>query len=127
MPLLNFSSQFAPLVSDESKRMTIRADRVHPIKTGDTLHLYTGCRTKKARRLLHPVTCTSALKIRIEWMHAKGASRRVLKVWIEGRGNLTQLAVEALARLDGHPSAEAFADWFLSPRRPVFTGQWIQW
>jgi len=51
MPALNFQSRFADLVASGKKRQTIRPVRRHPIKAGDLLHLFTGMRTKRCKRL----------------------------------------------------------------------------
>ena len=51
MPLLNFKPRFAPDVESGKKRQTIRPKRKYPVKRGDKLYLYTGCRTKQARKL----------------------------------------------------------------------------
>lgn len=54
MPLLGFRPRFGPAILDGVKRQTIRAPRkdARPhAREGDTLHLYTGLRTKNARKL----------------------------------------------------------------------------
>jgi hypothetical protein len=51
MPSLNFKAQFAESVESGSKKQTIRANRKHPIRIGDTLYLFTGMRTRNCRRL----------------------------------------------------------------------------
>jgi len=61
--ILSFQRQFSGLILDGSKPHTVRANaaRIHP---GDILHLYTGLRTKAARRFF--VTyCVSVEPIRI--------------------------------------------------------------
>lgn len=66
MPLLNFKPIFVQPIRDGTKAHTIRADRKHPIKVGDTLHLYCGLRRKGAYRILpKPVTCTKVQAIQI--------------------------------------------------------------
>ena len=53
MPALNFRAEFADAVERGEKCQTIRAyrkDGRNP-KPGDTLHLYTGMRTRACRRL----------------------------------------------------------------------------
>ncbi len=46
MTLLNFKKDFVTLILGRSKPHTIRQERKHPIKVGDTLQLYYGLRTK---------------------------------------------------------------------------------
>ena len=65
MGLYNFQKRFARFVRDGSKRHTIRAKRKHPDKPGDTLHLYTGLRTKNAE-LLGRAICVRVEDIRID-------------------------------------------------------------
>lgn len=52
MGLYNFQSRFVPFIIAGKKTHTIRAIRVHPDKPGNTLYLYTGLRTKKAKLLM---------------------------------------------------------------------------
>ena len=68
MPALNFQKQFADDVEHDRKRQTVRAPRKDGrphCKTGDTLKLYTGMRSKSCR-LLKEATVTHIAKIRIE-------------------------------------------------------------
>ena len=51
MPLLGFDKRFASKVRSGAKTCTIRVPRKRPIKVGDRLYLYTGLRTKGARKL----------------------------------------------------------------------------
>lgn len=64
MPSLNFKGEFAKMVASGEKRQTIRALRKRPILLpGDTLHLFTGLRTKQSRRLIEPVVCIGTVPI----------------------------------------------------------------
>lgn len=51
MGLYNFQARFVPKIEAGEKTHTIRAKRKHPDKPGDLMYLYTGLRTKQARRL----------------------------------------------------------------------------
>jgi len=51
MPILNFKKEWADDVASGKKRSTIRRTRKVPINANDTLHLYTGLRTRATRRL----------------------------------------------------------------------------
>ena len=64
MPILNYRKEFAPLVESGEKRLTIRAMRKRPFKSGDRLFHYTGLRTKACRKLLES-TCLFADRIDI--------------------------------------------------------------
>jgi len=64
MGLYNFKDRFVGPILSGDKTHTIRAIRAHPDKPGDTLHLYTGLRTKKAKLLLR-VPCVKIEDIEI--------------------------------------------------------------
>lgn len=64
MGLYNFQKRFVPMILDGSKTHTIRAQRAHPDKPGNVLHLYTGLRQKGARLLMR-VRCTKVEEIQI--------------------------------------------------------------
>lgn len=51
MGLYNFQERFVAAILAREKRHTIRGLRAHPDEPGDTMHLYTGLRTKKSRLL----------------------------------------------------------------------------
>lgn len=125
MPQLNFSKQFAAAVSDGSKRQTIRAKRKNPIRTGDTLHLFTGLRTKQARRLLPTQVCREAQIIRIRWKPIK--QYKSLEITLEKKGKLNASDAWAFMKADGFFSREEFAEWFLPKGTDEFNGQLITW
>lgn len=115
MPLLNFQPRFVGPIERREKLHTIRADRKHPIKVGDTLYLYTGLRHKGARRIIPPVVCSRVEQIVI---NADGT------VKVEGR-YLSHLEFEELARCDGFDDAiEMLRFW---EGRLPFKGQIIHW
>ncbi len=51
MTTINFSGRFADLVASKVKRQSIRADKQGRYRVGTRLQLYTGLRTKAARKL----------------------------------------------------------------------------
>ena len=68
MPALNFQKQFAYKVESGEKRQTIRKLRKRAIdnpRSGQTLYLYTGMRTKSCQKL-GEVICKSVDQITIE-------------------------------------------------------------
>lgn len=65
MGLYNFKERFVPFILDGSKKHTIRAKRRYPDKPGNTLHLYTGLRTRDARLLMR-ATCVAVDDIQID-------------------------------------------------------------
>lgn len=127
MALLNFHSQFADAVHDGRKRMTIRAKRKRPIRIDEPLHLYTGCRTKRARRLLDAIPCLAALDIVICLKPLRNGQYKSLEVRLQHKGKLRREEIEQLARDDGHPSVECFQNWFLKDGITEFKGQLIKW
>lgn len=127
MPQLNFSAQFAEAVADGTKRQTIRATRKVPIKLDDTLHLFTGLRTKQARRLRGPEICTAALLIGIRWKVLKNSKYQSLEVKLQHKGKLKAAEVWDLMKADGFTSREDFAAWFLPKGVGEFKGQLIKW
>lgn len=131
MPQLNFSPQFAASVADGSKRQTIRAQRKVPIKLDDTLHLFTGLRTKQALRLLPPQRCTAALWIRMNYFPPRSLGNRThrykIEIRLQEKGKLNQKQIEALALADGFESTLDFYNWFLPAGTDEFQGQLIKW
>jgi len=119
MGLYNFKVRFAPFILDGSKTHTIRAQRKHPDKPGNLLHLYSGLRTKNAK-LLKRVTCSAVQAIAISINHIE----------IDGVLLSRDERIE-LAYRDGfreRPRSSAF-DQMLSfwDGRLPFTGQIIHW
>lgn len=123
MALLNFHSSFAPLVESRQKRQTIRARRKCPVEIGERLHLYTGCRTKVARRLIEPQVCLLAVPIRMRWKYGR---YRSFECVINGRKQ-TVSEIQQIALNDGFPNLEAFKGYFLPDGVTEFIGQFITW
>ena len=115
MPALNFKAQFAPAVEAGQKLQTIRLQRKRPIKAGDTLHLFTGQRTKACRRL-GITRCESAEPIEIHPGHIS-VSGCVLSVTER----------EELARADGFDNLSRFYDFFIEQYGIPFSGALIKW
>lgn len=123
MPSLNFT-MFVDQVLDGRKTQTIRSLRKHPIKVGDTLHLFTGMRRPGCRRLSPKggVICTHVAPC---WMRISDDALPIIIV--DGRELSTPEQLE-LARLDGFVTAMEFRRWFQGLRRTrVFDGQLIRW
>lgn len=120
MGLYNFKKRFAPFVTDGTKRHTIRAKRVHPDKVGNTVHLYSGLRTRHAK-LLGRSTC-----VRMEEINISESQQ----VFVDGE-ELSLSEKNALAFCDGFRSrgiARAFEEMmeFWKGRLP-FAGHIIHW
>lgn len=118
MGLYNFQKQFVPFIKARTKKHTIRSRRAHPDKPGNTLYLYSGLRTKKARRIIAPVKCVKVEEINIEWSGG---------VLVEGI-RLSDDEREALAKRDGFAGwAEMFEFWRSPVTRLPFEGHIIHW
>jgi hypothetical protein len=116
--LYNFQPHFVPFILDGRKTHTIRAERVHPDKPGNTLHLYTGLRTKKATLLMR-APCVRVERIVITLLMPTEAI-----VFIEDH-ELDKSESEALARRDGFYNLAEMAG-FWHDRLP-FVGNIIHW
>lgn len=116
MGLYNFQKRFVPKILSGDKTHTIRAERANPDKPGNTLHLYSGLRTKKATLLMR-VPCVRVEPIVI-------TDTRLPRVII-GEHLLDTDEEDAFARRDGF---EDFADMmnFWNGRLP-FRGHVIHW
>jgi hypothetical protein len=114
---------FVDKVEDGRKTQTIRATRKIPIKTGDTLHLFTGQRTGNCRRLtpLEGVECIYVGRIfmlkRSPWSHL---------FQLDGRDLSTSDMIQ-LSTQDGFPSLPDFLTFFLPKDQDDFLGQLIRW
>lgn len=146
--LLSFRAEFVPAIENgiaeicnecrphadpRVKRQTIRANRSdgRPVaRVGETLHLYTGLRTKKARKL-GEVVCRRAVRFRIsrnigEWVMSRAPGDDTLMVgW---RYEAYSLASEhRIARADGFDSRQALLAFFDRVHGLPFNGWLIQW
>lgn len=125
MGLYNFQQRFVKPILRGEKTHTIRAIRKYPAKPGDTLYLYTGLRTKYARKLLE----TKCVKVEcIEIAETKGPVRlRFYHVAIDGIG-LGADECEQLARRDGFSSFHEMMKFWTTPKnRLPFSGHVIHW
>jgi hypothetical protein len=117
-PLLGFYPQFADAVLDGTKRQTIRAYRKkgRDPEPGDVLHLWTGLRTKGARKLADH-RCQEVLEIEIAITGA---------ITLDGR-LLDKLDARQLARHDGFPITRKLVEFFADVHGLPFRGILIRW
>lgn len=119
MVAINFT-KFVDKVESGAKLQTIRSKRKRPIKQGDTLHLYTGMRTKQCR-LIRVVPCLE--DVDIEMFRTISGNF----IYLNNR-KLTTGRAEMLAIADGFASISAFWDWFFPNKKTIhFEGQLIKW
>ena len=119
MPALNFKAEFAPEIVAGRKTQTIRAPRRdgRPTATvGSRLYLYSGLRTKGARKLGEAV-CTRTAQVVIT------VERDLL---INGRRMLPTDA-DLFAMRDGFKCESDLIDWFASVHGLPFEGSLIEW
>lgn len=151
MGLYNFQERFSAAILAGEKRHTIRAIRANPDEPGDTMHLYTGLRTKNSR-LLGRASCVRRYDIviileeapydrfSVRWPFSAPCplcgeqtrpnkthecSRASLRVEINGV-RLSADEVEALFLRDGFPGGSKEAKEFWKGRLP-FTGHIYHW
>lgn len=131
MGLYNFQKQFVPHILSGSKQHTIRAERRHQDKPGDTMHLYTGLRQKGARLLMRvPFVLVEPIRIErrlIKPRDGEAYSRVQIFIGEEQQSDVPISRSEAvlLALADGFPGWEEFVD-FWSGRLP-FRGHIYHW
>lgn len=118
MGLYNFQERFVSKILSGEKTHTIRAERAHPDKPGNTLHLYSGLRTKKAKLLMR------ALCVKVEEIHIRAVNGWDVSVAIDGV-DLDETEREALARRDGFDDFAEMVDFWRS--RLPFHGHIIHW
>ena len=119
MPSLNFHERFVEAVESGRKRQSIRRrwkDGRFPFHPGQRLYLYTGLRTRAARKL------------------GEGIIRRVEPVLIRQPGPvlvngriLDDCHVEALARNDGFRDFEQMMRWWRATHDLPFEGFIVYW
>ena len=126
MPALNFKAQFADDVEAGRKNQTVRAPRkdgrAH-CKTGDTIKLYTGMRTKQCR-LLREATVTHIDTVKIEPTCMSLNGRHVFSC-LNGRDD--PQTDNEFAQADGFDSFMEMANWFDDVHGLPFEGVVIHW
>lgn len=115
MPAINFMKQFADAVENGDKRQTIRPERKRPICAGDTLYLYTGQRTRQARKLKE-VECSQVSDIEV-------ANYYVL---LNGKC-LAPLDADSFAQRDGFNNRHELIAFFKRQYGLPFNGVLIEW
>jgi hypothetical protein len=126
--IYSFEKRFVPFILAGTKKHTIRDLRKYPDKAGNTLHLYQGLRTEKAK-LIKRVKCVKIEEISIE---QSGTLWPQYTVRIDGN-MLDKSECEALARRDGFENFRDMISFWVHPKgkrkksRLPFRGQIIHW
>jgi hypothetical protein len=114
MVAINFQQEFAPEIRAGRKTQTIR--RTARCKTGDTLHLYTGQRTKNCE-LLGTATCAICEPITIADDYVSA-----------GMFRLSSGDADHIARIDGFKGVDDMRAWFRDRYGSLpFRGYRIMW
>lgn len=119
--LLGFKKQFAPKILDGSKKFTIRNPRKVEPKIGETLHMYTGLRTKHTEKITseHTLKGIQLVDILIRRETTVGGLPVVvkhdyyIKIKVDGRV-LLELEQLKFIRMDGFGSRIGFADYWIA-------------
>lgn len=121
MVAYNFQSRFAPAVADGSKRQTVRGPRKRHAHFGEPVQLYTGLRTKAARKLVTPdPVCVVSCGVVI---HADTVDWVMLPDMREDEKKPFMALLDAMDDdLDTFAQADGFADW--SDMRAWFAAQY---
>lgn len=118
MVSINFSDRFADLVASRAKRQSIRADKHNRYAKGKQLQLYTGLRTKGARKL------TDADPIITERVYC---AVRPDYLTLGGPG-YPKIDIDEFAALDGFANYAEMVRWFQDTyKQPTFIGYCIRW
>jgi hypothetical protein len=129
MGLYNFQTRFCPMILAGTKTHTIRAVRAHPDKPGNTMHLYTGLRTKKAKLLMR-VPCIKIEDIEI-WSNIEEIDLTGFTVDVGVKIDgilLDESEAHAFARRDGFSDFYDMLKFWLTPKsRLPFKGHIIYW
>ena len=132
MPALNYQERFAGKVESGEKRQTIRPKRKREIKPGDTLHHYTGMRTRHCRKLLVS-KCRAVREIRIGWFEIniygeyQDLHFRNESMCMPGHTSSDYLPLEDFAKQDGFDSWGEMREWFQKRYGLPFDGVLIEW
>jgi hypothetical protein len=105
-----------------AKRQTVRAFK-RPVKQGETLHLYTGLRTRLAKKIMTAV-CLSVSSVRISRPGAIGLDIRVDGVPFLENETLDFARAEGF---DGADPVAAMRGFFEAAYGLPFEGQIITW
>lgn len=116
MGLYGFKPQFVRHILAGTKRHTIRHLRRYPDKPGNTLHLYSGLRTKKAKLIMR-VRCTRIQEFTMDENHT---------VWIDGVV-LSESETQRLARADGFSNFHEMVKFWDAEHDLPFVGQIVHW
>jgi hypothetical protein len=119
--LIGFKKQFAPRILDGSKIFTIRNERKVPPKIGETIHMYSGLRTKYSELISKEHKYTGSQLVRI---YIDSQSKDLMKINISIADNdgskyryLKEAEQVSFAKHDGFRSIREFGEYWLKENK----------
>lgn len=120
MALINFSREdFIKAVEKGTKHFTVRFLRKNPLRKGESLQLYTGLRTKHARKLRDTV-CKNIWELKIVNKKDK------FLFYLDGK-ELPGNEIKDIGNRIGFNSTEDWVTYFKEKYKFPFRGQLIEW
>ena len=114
--LLGFKKQFAHKILEGSKKFTIRSERKVSPKVGETIHMYSGLRTKHTKLISKDYRYTGAQKVKIQIYSISNYIS--LKIYIDGKPQpLTEHQTSTFVKADGFATQKEFADYWLEGKQ----------
>lgn len=118
MTTINFSARFVDLIESRRKRQSIRADKHNRYKVGHPIQLYTGLRTKGARKLsdVDPIITENIyVAVRPDYLTLGGPG-------------YPKIDRDEFARMDGFADYAEMVAWFQETYKAhTFVGRLIRW
>lgn len=112
--LLGFKKRFKEPILIGTKVHTIRKRRKIQPNIGETIHMYSGLRTKYSEFICNNEKLLGKQNIRI--IIYKNDNDTIVKIWVD-RSELNMKQKEQLALFDGFTSLMDFADYWLTDEK----------
>ncbi len=116
MPAINFKAQFADMVESGRKTQTIRKPRKRPVKVGDTVHLFTGQRTKACRKIGEGMV-----------VETRRVVITAVFIWVDSVVFTCESSLDEIAHNGGFNSWDEMVEWFQKTHKLPFDGDFIRW
>lgn len=108
--ILGFKKQFVHPIQSGTKIFTMRKRRKVRPKLGETLHMYTGLRTKKCELITNKKCLVSIQNARV--LIEETVTGYTVRVYVDGR-HLSEMELRHFAMNDGFQSVEQFCRYWL--------------
>jgi len=110
--LLGFKKQFVPKIENGSKIFTLRDKPKRMPRVGETLHMYTGLRTKHCQFITKEHTLKSMQVVRLRIIRISGDAGFSVTIAVDGRQISTKEFYD-FAKHDGFKSTTEFSEYWL--------------